>query len=95
VEGVMIDEECVRELFSHTITIEGLDACVHEILKKVELVEKGRKIVLTYKGRKIGHLIERVPLGSLKVSKYWEGPLGIKTELSYNGHFAGVLMIEK
>jgi hypothetical protein len=95
VEGVMIDEECVRELFSHTITIEGLEACVHEILKKVELVEKGRKIILTYKGRKVGHLIGRVPLDSLKVSKYWEGPLGIKTELSYNGHFAGVLMIEK
>jgi hypothetical protein len=42
VEGVMMDEECIKELFSHTITIEGLEACVHEILKNVELVEKGR-----------------------------------------------------
>jgi len=91
----MMDEVCIRELFSHPITIEGLESCVHEILKKVELVERRRKIILTYKGRKVGHLIERVPLDSLKVSKYWEGPFGIKTELSYNGHFAGVLMIEK
>jgi hypothetical protein len=90
-----MDEECVKELFSNPITTEGLELCVHQILKKVELVDFGKKIILKYKGVKVGHLLTRVPIEEVKVSKYWQGPFGTKTELSYQGKFVGVLMIEK
>jgi|GEM_PF-1529495 len=91
----MMDEECVKELFSNPITIDRLEPCVHQILKNVELVDFGKKIVLKHNGVKVGHLLTRVPVDEVKVSKYWQGPLGIKTELTHWGRFVGVLMIKK
>jgi hypothetical protein len=90
-----MDKECVKELFSNPITIDELESCVHQILKNVELVDFGKKIVLKSNGVKVGHLLTRVPIDEVKVSKYWQGPFGIKTELSYQGKFVGVLMIKR
>jgi len=90
-----MDKECVKELFSNPITIDELESCVHQILKNVELVDFGKKIVLKSNGVKVGHLFTRVPIDEVKVSKYWQGPFGIKTELSYQGKFVGVLMIKR
>ncbi|MGC8758271.1 hypothetical protein [Caldisericum sp.] len=90
-----MNEECVKELFSKPITIEALEVCVPQILKKVELVDKGSKIILRYNGSKVGYLLNKVPIEEVKVMRYWSGPFGLKTELSYEGKFVGVLMIVK
>ncbi|MGB9695487.1 MAG: hypothetical protein ACP5SB_06340 [Caldisericaceae bacterium] len=90
-----MDEECVKSLFANPITTEKLEPCVIQILKKVELVDKGSKIILRYNGSKVGYLLTKIPIEETKVMRYWSGPFGLKTELSYEGKFVGVLMIEK
>jgi hypothetical protein len=89
-------EECVKELFAKPITSEALETCVHTILKKVSIMNSPKKkIILKANGTKVGFLTEKVPIDEIKISKYWVGPFGIKTELSYQGRFVGILMLRK
>lgn len=90
-----MDEECIKDLFSQPLTKELLKPCVVQILKKVEMLDVKMKIMLQYKGHKVGYLVSNVPIEDIKILRYWHGPFGIKVELSYNDKFVGVLMISK
>jgi hypothetical protein len=59
------------------------------------MVNFNRKILLKYNGIKVGYLANKVPVEEIKVMRYWSGPFGIKTELSYQNKFVGVLLIKK
>jgi len=46
-----------------------------------------------YNETKIGKLKEDVPLDEVDIDSVWEGPFGIKVELSWRGKFVGSLLL--
>ena len=90
-----MEEDCIKALFSNPIEIEKLEECARTILKRVSMVNFNGKILLKYNGIKVGYLTTKAPVEEIKVMRYWSGPFGIKTELSYQNKFVGVLLIKK
>ncbi len=91
----MDEELCTKELFENEITINKIESCMRLVLKKVQMSEYRGKIIMKYKGEKVGYLLLDAPIDEINVYHYWSGPFGIKTELSYKGKFIGVLLIRK
>jgi len=90
-----MDAECIKGLFSGPIAIDELEECVCTVLKTVTQIDSGSKVILTSNGTKVGYLARVIPLDEVKVMRYWQGALGVKIELSYQGKFVGVLLIRK
>jgi hypothetical protein len=90
-----MDADCVKGLFAGPIAIDELEECVGAVLKTLTQINSGAKVILKSNGTKVGYLTSVVPIGEIKVLRYWQGALGIKTELSYQGQFVGVLLLRK
>jgi hypothetical protein len=89
-----MEKGCVKELFANPVEIEKLEECARKILKYVTMININGKILLKYKGNKVGFLIIKAPVEEIKVVRYWIGPFCIKSELSYQNKFVGVLVIK-
>lgn len=90
-----MDTDCVKGLFAGPIAIDELEECVRAVLKTVTQINSDAKVILRSNGTKVGYLTSMVPIGEIKVMRYWQGALGIKTELSYQDKFVGVLLLKK